>query len=344
MFNKALIIGLGLIGGSIAKVIKKEKISREIYAFDNDDSVISLAKKCHTINDFAPLDKINNFDLIIIATNISCYQQLFLTIVNNNYQNLIVDVGSIKQYPIKILPKELSKKFIACHPIAGSDKSGFHNSFAELFLDKKFIICKTKNNDENDIKTIENFTKKIGAKPDFMSAELHDEIYGLVSHLPQFLSFLTKKFSPKINHDTALQASYRLDNSAPEIWTDIFKFNEKNIEKFYLQFFDNLEYFYKKILRGECEEVLNEIVAFSKDSSNEKIEVKEGFAEIFFRTIVVASYLKIGAITDYRSNAGSGFEDFIKIILVLKNDKNYLLTLLNENRHKIIKFIESIMN
>jgi prephenate dehydrogenase len=247
--NKILIIGLGLIGGSFAKALRQQKIAKEIWAFDTDIETINLAKKSGAINGFALLDNnLNDFDLIVIATPLAFYKEILQKIAELNPQNsVVIDLGSLKESVLKTLPHNLQKNFVACHPIAGSDKTGFSSSSVDLFSDKKFVICKGKNTAEKSIKIVEDIANKIGAKPDFIDAKLHDEIYALVSHLPQFLSFLTKEFAPKKQENDFIKTAFRLDNSSPELWEDIFKINEKNLEKFYLEFFDNLTDFATKL-------------------------------------------------------------------------------------------------
>ena len=100
---------------------------------------------------------------------------------------------------------------------------------SNLFFGKKFIICKNIFNKDEDIKKINSLFQKMGCNVDFIDAKAHDKIYALVSHLPQFISFLTKDFSPKIN-----DRAFRLNNSNEKIWGDIFALNEKNIEEFYI--------------------------------------------------------------------------------------------------------------
>lgn len=346
--NKILIIGLGLIGGSFAKALRHKNVAAEIWAFDTNIETINLAKKSGAINGFAVLDHgLKDFDLIVIATPLAFYQDILEKISEINPQNsTIIDLGSLKEPVLKKLPQNLQENFVACHPIAGSDKSGFENSSLDLFIDKKFVICKGKNTSEKSIKIVENLANKIAAKPDFIDAKVHDQIYALVSHLPQFLSFLTKEFSPKKQENDFIKTAFRLDNSAPELWEDIFKMNEKNLEKFYFEFFDNLTNFAKKIENNNYSELLldlKNIVAFS--NKNSEIPDFKGFAEqssIIFRLFIVASYLQIDKIGGLQNYAGSGFKDFTSIISILKSDQTLLLQTLKTEQKNILSLIKKI--
>lgn len=340
IFEKTLIIGLGLIGGSFAKALKKHNLSKEIFAIDFDAETIDLAKNYNVIvdgaNNVSLLER--DFDLIVIATPISSYEEIFDELSDKITPNtIIIDLGSIKSFIKDILPIELNKNFIACHPIAGSEKNGFENSQTDLFVDKKFIICPEKQTDATSLKKIEDLVKEIGCKPEIITCEKHDEIYALVSHLPQFISFLTAEFSPKNISDEFFKKAFRLDQSDPEIWSDIFSLNADILEEFYLEFFDNLEELIEK--PGDLQKFAPEIkngVEFDEEF------LEANFPAIFFRLIAVISYLEISEIKTYKNYGGSGFKDFTSIAEILNYDAVKLSSLIVKNRNKILKIFNSI--
>lgn len=342
IFNKILIIGLGLIGGSFAKTCKKYQVSNEIFAFDLDHNSIDQAKETNIINGFKSLDDdISSFDLIVLATPIISYDEIILKIINKiSPQAILIDLGSIKDLKIK---NKLSKNFIPCHPIAGSEKTGFENSAEDLFYNKKFIIC-PENCDESALKKIENLVKNIGANIESLSAKKHDEIYALVSHLPQFLSFLTKEFSPQEIVDESLIKAFRLDNSDPQIWSDIFKLNQKNIEKYYLEFFDNLAELMEILAASNIKKLITELNSIKKDEIefDEKFLTKN-FTTLFFRAVLVFSYLKIKDIEKYKNFSGTGFKDFTSIITILSLENNLLINLIKKNQKEILKIFETLI-
>ena len=352
LFPKTLIIGLGLIGGSFAKSLRHHKISEKIFAFDLDLESIDLAKNDGVIDggadNFVMLEE--NFDLVVIATPLSAYEEIFAEILNHiSPKTIVIDLGSLKNFINEILPKNLEKNFIGCHPIAGSEKNGFENSDAELFLGKKFVICPTAKNDLDAVKKIENLAKQIGCNVESIDAKKHDEIYALVSHLPQFLSFLTKEFSPKNIKDDFFKTAFRLDDSDPEIWSDIFELNDENLERFYVEFFDDLE---KEIqmLKATSDVTLSLSKGDSSprpESPFDKLRVteeffEENFAAIFTRAIIVKTYLNLPQIKTFQNYAGSGFRDFTSIIGVLKYDQEKLTSLIQKNHKKILKIFNSL--
>ena len=330
MFQKTLIIGLGLIGGSFAKAIKKANLSKEIYACDFDQESIDYAKDSSVINDgFSDLslfgETLSEFDFIIVATPLSEYEEIFFKLKKLNA--LVIDLGSIKDLEIKNLPKN----FIACHPIAGSENTGFENSDSELFSGKKFILSK-----ENA--ELSEAIKKIGAIPEILEARKHDKIYALVSHLPQFLSFLTAEFSPKKITDDFFAKAFRLHDSDPEIWSDIFEMNEENLERYYEEFFENLDIIIGKL----CDE---DYSLFNDSENKEKFDpifLEKNFPHILFRALTAKALLEIKDIKKFKDYSGTGFRDFTSITSILSYDRKKLENLFAENRSKILKFFYSL--
>lgn len=345
--NKILIIGLGLIGGSFAKALKKSSPTIIISAFDTDIYAIELAKSQNIIDDLYSLDdSLEEFDLIVVASPLSTYGEIFEQISQNDFnKTIIIDLGSVKDSVSNDIPKNLQKHFVACHPIAGSDKEGFENSDEKLFENKKFIICADATN--RNAKIISDLVSKIGANVDFIDAKTHDEIYGLVSHLPQFLSFLTREFSPKILESEFLKNAFRLDNSAAQIWEDIFQINENNLEKFYLEFFDNFEKLISLLKNYELEKLVSELRK-NKSSSTAKIKESElkksDLDKILFRLLIVSAFLKIKKIEAFKSYAGTGFKDFTSIINLLELDDKFLLEALKNNKKEILNLAQKISN
>lgn len=332
IFNQTLIIGLGLIGGSFAKALRQYKISDKIYASDVDPDALEQAIKSGTIDDFIMLDEpLDKFNFIVLATPLSAYEKIAKEIKGKIATNaVIIDLGSVKELAIK---KKFGEYFVPCHPIAGSEKTGFEHSDANLFSTKKFVIC-PENCAEIAVEKVVKTIKSIGAEVEFLAAKKHDEIYALVSHLPQFISFLTKDFSPKKITDEFFQTAFRLDNSDPQMWSDIFKLNERNLEKFYLEFFDNLE---KNIKNSNFSSLTKNGV----DQGSGKF-LEENFSAIFFRVLIAKSYLEIPSIEKYKDYAGSGFRDFTSIVAVLNYDVQKLQKLVEKNHGQILKFFNSL--
>ncbi len=298
IFDKINIIGLGLIGGSIAAACKKHKISKVVAGFDADKFATDFALAHNIIDELYDFEEIADNQLTIIAAPLLSYEAIFQKLAKIN-NGILIDIGSLKSCVIdwaEIILANKAANFIACHPIAGSDKSGVANSDADLFAGKKVVITPTKNNRQNDVEKVELFWKIIGSNIDFLDARQHDKIFALVSHLPQFLAFVAKE-NFKNGDDEILNKHFRLQNSNPKIWQEIFALNRTNIE-YYLQF-----------LLKNLDGVLQ--------NSNEKNDL------ISRRAAIVLCFLALPDIEQFKAFAGSGFKDFTAIINHPKNQSDF---------------------
>ncbi len=317
-FKKIIIIGLGLIGGSIAKACKESKISDKILAYDIDQDQLQFALNNKII------DKIYNFDqkiqedsLVIIASPLSSYEEIAKKIsLLIDDQVLIIDIGSLKDFVVeKILPIFADKKqnFIPCHPIAGSEKSGVLASQADLFLNKKIIITPTDFSNKTAIKKILLFWQKIGAKPEIMDSKNHDKIFALVSHLPQFLAFTNRENI--ISDVEIIKKHFRLQGSNEKMWQDIFILNKNNLDYYLKLYLENLRIFYEGSFKQKisflkkADAVLNLV--------EEKFDQKEEVL-ILKRIIFVAFFINIDDIEKFKSFGGGGFKDFTAILSYIK--------------------------
>lgn len=317
-FKKIVIIGLGLIGGSIAKACKINKISEEIWAYDIDESQLALALSNKIIDKIYNLNQeIDEESLIIIASPLSSYEEIAKKIIPQiSNQALIIDIGSLKSFVIEeILPIFVDKKhnFIPCHPIAGSEKSGIINADANLFLNKKIILTPAFFTSEKALKKISLFWQKIGAVPEIMDAGEHDKIFALVSHLPQFLAFVTKENI--VPNTEIIKKHFRLQGSNEEIWRDIFMLNKNNLDHYLKLYLENLESF----LRSNFEQK----IAFLKKADAVLNLAEEKFNQmeeelVLRRVILVAAFINMEDVEKFKTHGGSGFKDFTAILSYIK--------------------------
>lgn len=334
LFKNTLILGLGLIGGSFAKALKNNNISDHIFAIDPNSTNIDEAIKDKLLD--SPFDASTIIDFVVIACPLRYYKDCFEQIsqFNLSHEALIIDLGSLKGCVLENIPDFLQDKFIGCHPIAGSHESGYQASQNNLFYDKNFIICTNDFTSEDNFNKLTLIIEKIGANKIILDEYEHDEIFCLTSHLPQFLSFMTKEFSPQNIEDPFFKKAFRLDNSNNDIWDDIFKLNANNLEDYYMDFFDELE--------NNIENLANDKFNVSLEPNNNEFDIhffEKNFAAIFFRFLIVKSYLEIFP-KECKDFTGSGFEDFTSITAIL-GQKN-ISQLLKENKKHILKLFDMI--
>lgn len=361
MFNKVIVIGLGLIGGSIAKACKNNHIAPRIAGLDISKISENWAVSNQIIDEIYDFNqKISDDDLVIIATPLSFYEEILRKISTHlGEKTLVVDIGSLKDFVLSLSEKILqnkAKNFVACHPISGSEKSGIVNSDGNLFLGRKVIITKSKNFNQDAVKKAELFWSKIGSSPEFLDSKKHDKIFALVSHLPQFLAFVAlEDYNNGANE--ILNKHFRLQNSNPKIWQEIFSLNRENIEyylQFYLQNLDKLvedikdaklasflDYHTHKWARNES--TGNSVTKLSLSSSQEdKASTTIQNDDVLLkRLLLVICFLNLPDIEKFQNYGGNGFKDFTSItshIISQPGNTMSLIEFLHQIKSKITNY------
>ncbi len=264
-FKKIGIIGIGLIGGSIGFDVRKKKIAEMVIGYSRKIETMEKAVKNGVIDEYCknPEDIIKNVDFLILATPISALSEYFKIIKNINPQITFTDVASVKKIVCDKVQKIIGKNanFVGSHPISGSEKSGIDFIKEGLFENKTVIITPTKNKNKIVEKKIEMFWEKLGSKVISMSPEQHDRILGFTSHLPHFLIYTLLsmgKKNKKISKDffgSGFLDTTRIGKSNPEMWTEIFFSNRKNILKWIEKFEKELKNFKKYLKEKEYEKL-----------------------------------------------------------------------------------------
>ena len=279
MFNIVSIIGCGLIGSSILRAIKNKKLAKEIRVFDNSKEVIAYLKKenicTNATNDIRQC--VINSDLIIIATPLSSYKEIILSIKDSLKKNVILtDTGSVKKEVMKIIHNInlTDVHWIPSHPIAGTEESGPRAGQAEMFENRWCIISPPKNCAEQPIRHLITLWEKIGSKVKIMTPEEHDEILSLTSHLPHAIAYNIVKtvmnVEDKLKQDViqysagGLRDFTRIAASNPIMWRDIFLDNSENVSKGIDSFIEKLNEF-KKALNDKNGDKLYQIFNSTKE-------------------------------------------------------------------------------
>jgi len=253
MFNKITIIGLGLIGSSIARAIKKNNLCKILVAHDNSKIVLKKTLKLKITNYIEPNLKksVENSDLVIICTPLGTYKNIVSVIKNYLKKTCILtDVGSAKIFVTNTVNKLINKNtiWIPAHPVAGTEESGPEAGFADLFKNRWCIITPVNKKNPSSLKKLNNFWKKIGSKVQHMTAEHHDKVMAITSHIPHLIAYNIVGTAANLEKDTKSEViKYsasgfrdftRIASSDPTMWRDIALNNRKQIlhmlEKFNL--------------------------------------------------------------------------------------------------------------
>jgi len=288
MFKKVCIIGCGLIGSSIARAIKKNKLARKVVSSNRSNITNKKVIKLKIVDEASSDIKkmVKSSDLVIIATPLSSYKNVVLKIKNSIKKTAILtDVGSVKKESISLVEKNISKNisWISSHPIAGTEESGPESGFSELFKNRWCILTPSSQAKDKDVKLLVTFWKKIGSKVDIMNAKQHDYILSITSHIPHLMAYnivnTTLKIKKKKEKDIikysagGLRDFTRIAASNPIMWRDIFIQNSENASKMIDEFIENLQDL-KKAIKNKDEKKLEKV--FTKTKKIRKEIVKAG--------------------------------------------------------------------
>ena len=285
MFNKISIIGCGLIGSSILRAVVEKKLASKISAYDKSSKATDYLKKNFSIEVCNNISNVvKDSDLVIIASPLSSYKEILLSIQSNLKENVILtDTGSAKKEVNKIISNLNLKNvnWIASHPIAGTEYSGPEAGFATLFNNRWCILSADNKASKDKINELEKFWSNLGSKVKSMSFENHDYILSLTSHLPHAVAYSIVKTA--INNedkfkDDVIQYSAgglrdftRIAASDPLMWKDIFIDNSDNILKVLDNYSKNLEEI-KNAIKNKDSKKLLEIFSSTKKIRKEIIK------------------------------------------------------------------------
>jgi prephenate dehydrogenase len=239
---KIIIIGLGLIGGSIAKALSSVQ-DYEILAFDSDQQSINNALHNQSIK--GSLNSLNDLEsaeysdsLVIISTPPSVTNSILksLDFLFNSSVTITDTTSSKSSLNITLQELHFPKNFIFSHPVAGSHLSGEKNSVANLFDGKSTILSYHDSVASQHVDRVKSLWSKLGSNITVLDTELHDQIFAYTSHLPHIAAYALLNTLKGFDQDDLSDFSggglgefLRLVSSSPEMWADIFSMNEKNV-------------------------------------------------------------------------------------------------------------------
>ena len=281
-FDNILIVGLGLIGGSIAKKIKDIDYSVNVYGFEKNLEVLIEAYEKGLVTNYKEIDLKNASNLLVIfCVPVLSFKQALNSV--EKYlpsQNIIfTDTLSTKTEIFNILSDKFSDilgNFVLSHPIAGSEKSSLYNSKKALFEKRVVVISPHEKNNQNDIDKVINFWRLLGSSPKILSHKDHDYLFSKTSHLPHVISYsLTESLFKNLGDKTfdfsggSLEDYTRIASSDPLMWKDIMISNRQNILESIEDFEESLKYL-KGLIKKKDEKALVDYfnrVKISRDNS-----------------------------------------------------------------------------
>ena len=232
------IIGLGLMGGSLAKAVKRYGIAKKVYGFTNSEKNKKDILELNLVDELVDLETLKKVsDVIILAIPVDAIIGMFPNFLNIDENTTIIDMGSTKEYIVKNIPKKIRQNFIAAHPMTGTEKSGPKAAIDDLYEGKTVVFCDLEDNGNLHVNKAFKIFQAIGMRIVVMDSNQHDIHACYMSHLPHILSFSLA--NTVMSHEDpksiiALAAGgfkdmSRIAKSSPRMWGDIFKQNRKNL-------------------------------------------------------------------------------------------------------------------
>jgi len=262
------IIGLGLIGGSMALDIQKKYPNATLYGVDTNAAHVAEAIELQIVHKKANLEDVEHADMVIISVPVDASLKVIKEVLDHiNDETLVFDVGSTKQKICAAIQEHPRRRnFLASHPIAGTEFSGPKAAIEDLFIGKTNIICEV---EETAFKLQEKALKlftELGMRIRYMNPKAHDKHIAYVSHLSHISSFMLGKTvieKEKNERDifnmagSGFASTVRLAKSSPAMWTPIFQQNKENVIEALDEYIENLTAFKKLIEANRNTEIFD---------------------------------------------------------------------------------------
>ncbi len=269
MINKLCIIGVGLIGGSLARALREKGYCKNIVGSSRSAAHLQKAVDLGVIDSYSTdmQEAVAGADVVIVCVPLGAMELVFSQIKDViTSDTIITDVGSSKQSVVDAAQRafgEVPANLVPGHPIAGTEKSGVEASFAELFQRRKVIITPLKQNDLKQVEKIEQMWQQTGAEVRQMTVQHHDEVLAATSHLPHVLAFgivdtLAKMDSQQEIFEYAaggFRDFTRIASSDPVMWRDICINNRDAVLKVMRNYITDMEAMYDLIDKSDGEAI-----------------------------------------------------------------------------------------
>ena len=279
LFGKMTIIGVGLLGASLAKACKERGLVEEVAGYGRNRENLEKARALKII-DHCPADlaeAVKDADLIVLCTPVTTIIPLIQNMIASIRPGaLITDVGSVKEPIVKEAEKLVPKGvfFVGSHPIAGGENSGLEASTANLYQGAKCIVTPTDKTNNSALEKISALWQAVGMQIINLSAEEHDFVFGAVSHLPHIVVYaLMNTLGSLRTQDNrevtafsgaGLKDITRIASSDPVMWRDICLSNRNHSLDLIDRFQNKLDEIRSTIEKGDGQALKEEFIAANK--------------------------------------------------------------------------------
>lgn len=264
------IVGVGLIGGSIAITLKEKKITERIVGVDKSETNLNKALQLGLIDEAMTMDEaLAKCNVILLTVPVDAILELLPKLLDKVDQQVIIDMGSTKERILQAIADHPKRgRVVAAHPMAGTEYSGPEAAVANLFAGKMLVYVDAMNSDEDAFETVDAIAEHLDMKTTFMNAHEHDVHTAYVSHISHITSFalaLTvlekEKAQGRIFElaGSGFESTVRLAKSSPDMWTPIFKQNRENVLEVLKEHISQLQQVHD-VLRDEDYEAFHKLI------------------------------------------------------------------------------------
>jgi cyclohexadieny/prephenate dehydrogenase len=272
LFGKVALLGIGLIGSSMAYAIRRAELAAHIAGYAPHPDTLESARRigfADTLHD-TPEAAVREADFVVLATPVGAFAALAQAIAPHLKRSAIVsDVGSVKTAVIRDVAPHIPRgvHFVPAHPIAGTEQSGPEAGFAELFDGRWCVLTPTPETDPQAVETVKTFWRRCGSEVEIMDAKHHDLVLGITSHLPHLIAYNivgTAADLEQVTQSEVIKFSAggfrdftRIAASDPTMWRDVFLNNREAVLEVLGRFTEDLTALQRAIRWGDGEALFN---------------------------------------------------------------------------------------
>jgi len=270
------VIGLGLLGGSFSLALKKERGDDVVLGVDISPDNATKARELGIADEIVSFEEgVQKADLIVLATPVNVMiHQIVKALDLMRSDAILTDLGSTKEILATVVQDHPKRnRYVAAHPIAGTENSGPEAAFASLMHHKMMIICDRELSDPDAVNEVEGIFKSFEMKIAHMNAKEHDRHIAFVSHLSHITSFVLGATVLDKEKDersifamagSGFSSTVRLAKSSPDMWAPIFSQNKNNVLTALDAYISKLEYF-RKIITEDDERASYELMQHANE-------------------------------------------------------------------------------
>jgi prephenate dehydrogenase len=264
------VVGIGLIGGSFSLALKEKGIANHIIGVDANEQHQQQAKALGLVDEVLPLkEAVKKSSLVVLAIPVNAMFDVLSTVLDCVDEQVVMDMGSTKENVLQAISTHPKRaRFVATHPMWGTEFSGPDAAVKDAFINKATVICGKEDSDKDAVELVESIYKKIGMHLIYMDAAAHDLHAAYISHISHITSFALANtvLEKEKEEDTifelasgGFESTVRLAKSNSAMWVPIFKQNRENVLDVLNEHITQLRKF-KSCLEKENYDYLHELI------------------------------------------------------------------------------------